>query len=381
MANRVYLHVGSHKTGTSYLQNMLWLNRETLLEDGVALPLGKRSHHYDVVADLRGGVHTRPDPPRTWADFVRSTRSTPVSVLSEELLCASPTDVVERVVSTLAPSDVHVIYAARDVGRQVPAQWQQVLRARAGIPYDEFVQRLREDSDATFWQLQDPLLNVARWCPPIPVENFHLLLVPPAGSPPELLWERFASIIGISPGLALRPPRSSNESLGLVESEVLRRFNAQLGDGEFALREPYLDHVRRWLTVPALMGASTERIGIPSMHEAWLRDRSAQMVDDVRRLRSRVDVVGDPEDLRMKEVALGRAPAEIPEAELLERTLRAVADQLVAVRSREVELQSEVQRTRRELRDERRGRRNADVPEAQGRITASAWWRRLRRRR
>ena len=56
------------------------------------------------------------------------------------------------------------------------------------------------------------------------------MTVPPRGAPAALLWERFASVIGADPSGPRRPTLNQNESLGLVETELLRRFNAQLGD-------------------------------------------------------------------------------------------------------------------------------------------------------
>ena len=38
MARRVYVHVGLPKTGTTYLQHMLWESREALAADGVLFP-------------------------------------------------------------------------------------------------------------------------------------------------------------------------------------------------------------------------------------------------------------------------------------------------------------------------------------------------------
>ena len=38
MAERVYLHVGLPKTATTYLQTILWANRDALEGQGVRLP-------------------------------------------------------------------------------------------------------------------------------------------------------------------------------------------------------------------------------------------------------------------------------------------------------------------------------------------------------
>ena len=45
MAERVYLHVGLPKTATTYLQTILWANREVLEEQGVRLPGDSRRAH------------------------------------------------------------------------------------------------------------------------------------------------------------------------------------------------------------------------------------------------------------------------------------------------------------------------------------------------
>ena len=81
------------------------------------------------------------------------------------------------------------------------------------------------------------------------------------------------------------PTLSQNESLGLVETELLRRFNAQLGD-EFPMRAPYIDVVRRSLTRPGLLGApDNERIGVPARRLDWLRGaRRRRSCDDVAAL-------------------------------------------------------------------------------------------------
>ena len=45
MAARVYLHVGLPKTATTYLQTILWANREALENQGVRLPGHSRRAH------------------------------------------------------------------------------------------------------------------------------------------------------------------------------------------------------------------------------------------------------------------------------------------------------------------------------------------------
>src|SRR5918997_1613145 len=52
MTRRVYLHVGAPKTGTTYLQDRLALNRSELGRHDVHYPLGLQSSHFKPALDL-----------------------------------------------------------------------------------------------------------------------------------------------------------------------------------------------------------------------------------------------------------------------------------------------------------------------------------------
>ena len=72
MTGRVFLHVGLPKTGTTYLQDCLWGNKQALAERGVLLPGRHRRRHLLASLDLRddpklrGGPATSRPPGRTW---------------------------------------------------------------------------------------------------------------------------------------------------------------------------------------------------------------------------------------------------------------------------------------------------------------------------
>ena len=52
MTRRVYLHVGAPKTGTTYLQDRLALNRSELARHDVHYPLGLQASHFRAALDL-----------------------------------------------------------------------------------------------------------------------------------------------------------------------------------------------------------------------------------------------------------------------------------------------------------------------------------------
>ncbi len=377
MADRVFLHIGAAKTGTSYLQLLLWNNRDALREQGIYLPLRKRRHHFDAVADLRGGEWANKPISRTWDQMAaRVSKLQGTAVISEELLCATPPEGIERIMTTLAPAEVHVVLTARDIGRQVPAEWQQLVRARGVSTYDYFVDHLREHPTTAFWNIQDPVGVYGRWGPFLGPGRFHLVSVPPRGNPASLLWERFATVIGADPTMALAPSLNQNESLGLVETELLRRFNDQLGDA-FPMRAPYIEVVRRWVTRPALMGADNERIGVPAQHVDWLRERSEEMVRQVEALTGELDLVGEASDLFAGDITLAdRAPGDISDTELLERALAAWTRQLAFLK--EEADQRIAERDKRRAAAERAALEPAD-PRTAPRTFAHRFERRVRR--
>ncbi len=350
MADRVYLHIGAAKTGTSYLQQMLWRNEEVLAEQGVFLPLGRRRAHFDAVADLRGGIWTDGSLSARWEELVTDVKARPgVALVSEELLCGSPPDVIERVLASLAPVPVHVIVAARDIGRQVPAEWQQSLRARSAMTYDEWFRRLRDEPDRSFWNTQNPVRVHERWGPGLEPGHFHVLTVPQRGAPTTMLWERFCSIFGADPNLATPLDGRQNESLGVLESELLRRFNAQLGP-LFPMRDAYIKVVRNHLMRPALQGSPTAaRIGVPEEWVDWITGRADELVRDLTALGDQVDVVGSVDDLRAQVEAATVAPDKVSDGELLEAALQAWTRQLQAI---EVEVDERIA-TRVRRREER----------------------------
>src|SRR3954451_9965956 len=49
---RVIVHVGAPKTGTSFVQDVLWLNREALAAQGVLYPAERFDEHFLAALDL-----------------------------------------------------------------------------------------------------------------------------------------------------------------------------------------------------------------------------------------------------------------------------------------------------------------------------------------
>jgi hypothetical protein len=328
----VHLHLGAPKSGTTYLQQTLWDNRAALRENGVLYP-GEAFHsHTHAVLDLtrqRFYGHEDPAIRGAWQRMVDEIRAWGgPAVISQELLSPARPDVVERALSSLDFAEVHLVYTARDLARQVPAAWQENVKNRYDLPYEEFVATLRAPAEEMhtlgvgFWRMQDAADVLERWGGGIPPERVHLVTVRPGDGPRDLLWRRFCAVLGLDPGAYALPEAAANVSLGLDEAGLLLRLNAAL---DASVRWPLYNQC-----VTGLLGVDVlphrprrRRIALPSPDRTWLAERSGAMVAELRK--RGYHVVGDLDELLPGIDPVPAAPDDVPEdAAMLEAAVDAM---------------------------------------------------------
>jgi hypothetical protein len=67
------------------------------------------------------------------------------------------------------------------------------------------------------------------WSPLVHPSRVHIVTVPSSAANPHLLWERFATAIGMPHDLGAVAPARINRSLGFASTELLRQVNSELG--------------------------------------------------------------------------------------------------------------------------------------------------------
>jgi len=321
MAEALYLHIGSPKAGSSYLQGLLVAHQEELALQGVFLGLDTRRAQIVAAASLRR-QEWAVGQPWSWDLMAQEVRDRPgTAVISDELLCVTDSADIQRLVDSVAPTPVHVVLCARDIGRGLPSEWQQLVRGRGTTGYATWLTEVRDDPTHEFWERQHPVRVWERWSPHVEQGRFHLITLPPPGAPRHVLWRRFAGILGLSVPAA-DVNLVQNPSLGAVEAELLRRVNALLGD-RFPMREPYKMVVRDHVLRPALLGTSEARpFGVLPEHADWIDERSRQIVAEVRSTPG-LEVVGNPDELVDAGTVLPGGPDAVTTHELLEALIRA----------------------------------------------------------
>jgi hypothetical protein len=326
---RIYLHIGAPKTGTTYLQGVLFDHRGLLADAGLLYPGRYPEAHFEAVVDLRDmsfGGHRDETWRGRWRRLVDETLAwTGESVvISHELLCGANQETVAEAVGSFAGQEVHVVYTARDLGRQVPAMWQEYVKNHATVPFERYVRRLTQSPRQgkvanTFWRQQHLAEVAARWCRHLPRERFHLVTVPPLDAEPTLLWDRMATTVGITPGLVDFDRSTTNTSLGYAEAELLRRVNRALGD--HMPWPAYETTVKGWFAEEFLVELGSDaRPAVPESSRDWLLDEARAMVAAVSA--SGIDVVGDLDDLRPR---FGPTTPTPPDAAVLDAATHAIA--------------------------------------------------------
>ncbi|QZY30046.1 hypothetical protein [Nocardioides coralli] len=328
MAERVVLHIGLMKSGTSFLQRVLRQNRKGLRRQGILYPSPWR-RQVDAVKDVTGGgLRGQPklaaDGP--WRSLVAEVAEWPgTAVVSMEFLAPRGVAKARQIIADLAPAEVEVVVTVRDLARSIPAMWQESVQNRSTWTWAEYVagveaeDRSRPGPGRAFWTRQDAPEIVEAWQKAAGPDQVTVVTVPPPGAPHDLLWQRFASIVPVeSEGLDLDV--RSNPSLGLASLEVLRRLNLRV-DAQTPPMSPrhYERIVKQLLAKRGLAG----RDGDPRLgHQAaWVVEKGDRDLERLAALGARV--VGDLEELRCAPVP-GAQPEDLSVEDHLEAALDAV---------------------------------------------------------
>ncbi len=330
---RVYVHIGLHKTGTTYLQNLFAANRSRLRAAGVDYPGGDDEPVPAFAAlDVQGWRPRGYNDKRVegaWdaiVDVIHS-RALPAALISEERLSMSTLKQARRIVESFPESEVHVIVTVRDLGRIVVSSWQEDVKSDETWTWQQFIASVKDPSQLAkapargFWLRQDVVKICETWEAALEPDRIHVVTVPESGSSPDELLRRFSSVVGFDPATLTEPAAWSNETVGVAATEVLRRVNVRLG-GRLNQREH--DRAIKNMLVP-MLAERTEpvRFTLPEEDVRWAGARADEMIAGI--IDHGYPVTGDLEELRVSFKPGGRRPDDPTDEELLEASLDALA--------------------------------------------------------
>jgi hypothetical protein len=302
----VILHIGEPKTGTTSLQQIMWRNRSELAAQGVVLPGHHPQDHFRASQDLRGMQKLASDPAGSWTGeweiLARQAQQAPrVAVISHELFSAADDEQAERAVRSLHPAEVHVALTVRDMGTLLPAEWQETIKHRNTRGWEDWLADVIDTESVSddrrqywFWRVHDTLAVLELWSRHVPAERVHVIMTPPRGSDQRLLWQRFASLLGVDPDSVDTSRARPNASLGMPETEFLRRLNEAL-----PAEVPdwfYMWNVKEAVAHTALAARPADtRLVLPAEREGWAKEQAEALVAGLRE--PGYDLIGDLDEL------------------------------------------------------------------------------------
>ncbi len=357
MAARVYVHIGLPKTATTYLQTILWTNRDALERQNVLLPGVKRSDHLWASRIIREDPAVERATERrqqTWERLRADVAQWPGdAIVSHEFFAAASTEQAGRMVADLAPAEVHLVVTGREPLGLFTASWQESIKNRDTRPLAAYALTESDSSLAIWnWRTLDIHRVLERWSPTFPRERVHVLPLPGPGAARREIWDRFAELIGVDPDSVDLSHGFPNASMGVVEAETLRRVNVHLGSFTSAIDRG--TYIRTFLADERLVPRGGDPYWPSDERIKEVRQRGRAAVDYIAA--QGFHVIGDLESLLVPdELAPRRRPESVTDAEVAE----------VAV-----ELSAQLLHDVRNLRHQRRGLRR-ELAESHKRLAES----------
>lgn len=327
MARRVFLHIGLPKTATSYLQTILWSSRDQLRAEGLLVPGSERRDHLWASRVVREGdaILKRPEREQTSWDRIRAELADwdGDGLVSHEFFAAASSEQAVAMVEALAPARVEVVVTAREPLGLFTASWQESLKNKATTPMADYSRSVSTSPTSIWnWRTLDLRLVLERWSEAVPHERIHVLPLDRT-APREEIWHRFGGLLGITPSAYDLSQSFPNESMGVVEAELLRRVNGHLDSFSKAFDRGV--YIRTFLADERLVPRRGEPFWPYPDQVEDCRERSRAAIDYLAE--HAVDVIGDVEHLRVPdELPERRTPDSVTDSEVA-----AAATELVAV--------------------------------------------------
>jgi len=330
---QVFLHIGLHKSGTTYLQQLMRMNRSALAAQGLHVPGGRgEPNRTFAVYDLFGRRPRGSGDDRItgqWDAMTRALMDTeaPRALLSEEALSLASVAQARKAVRSFPDCDVRVVVTVRDLARVALSAWQEDVKTDETWTWRTYADALadpgaRATSPARgFWLRQDVPAVLDVWAAVLPADRIHVVTVPPPGAEAAELTRRFSRVVEFDAAGLDTEVDWGNTSMGAAGTEVLRRANEHLH--RRLNQRQYHDVVETTLAPLLAEAAGSERLRLPEVDAGWVSREADRMVASVRE--AAYPVVGDLGDLVPRPDSGGREPGKATEPELLEVAVLALA--------------------------------------------------------
>ncbi len=340
MAERLIVHIGPRKTGTTYLQRVLQQLAPALKEQGVLYPTDYRGqddyNHVGAVSDLTHNEESKETNRWTgkdgsgWSGLASAIAGWDgTAIISAEMIGGLRPAAAQRMLDGLSAPTIDVVITMRDLGRILPSSWQQHVRnthtqsyrgyldrrasERGDLPPAQMQAEWDSERHQTFWRSYAYGALVRRWQGLVGADHVSVVTLPPSGAPSHLLWDRFRAALAVPalPEVAPKLPAFiANIGSTRAEAVFLHALNVE------AKRRGWNRKTANELQQHLLSSGFLERpdrggpLLLPRSYLATVRGWVGADIDDMAT--TGVVVHGDVEDLRVLDSSTshGRVPSD-----------------------------------------------------------------------
>ncbi|MFJ8599642.1 hypothetical protein ACIREM_13115 [Streptomyces shenzhenensis] len=313
------LHIGPHKTGTTAVQGALFAVKDKLPEHGVVFPAGTR-HPMEaaLAACARPGMMGDTVPTeRHWTRLVEQVAAAGrhTSVVSSEFFAdAADEATIGRIVEQLGGDRVHVLVTLRPLAKIMPSQWQQYVQNGLRMGYPDWLEHMLrkppyEKPNPSFWRRHRHDRLIERWARVTGPDQITVVVVDDRDR--DGLMRTFEALLGL-PGNLLQPvPDTTNRSLTLAETEMLRNLNVEFRGNDLPA-ELYSRLVRNGAVMHMKNTCSPTPHDVKIVTPRWAVEAAAGIGAEMmaRIGASGVRVLGDPALLSAVPEPSGEVPGE-----------------------------------------------------------------------
>lgn len=231
MTQRVVIHIGPPKTGSTTLQDALRDNRDDLKRAGIRYAgSGTQSSAAAMWATRRKDRTTgRQVPASAWKQLLKEINDSIEStvVVSSEWFAAATSAQIRTISQELPGAEYQIVIALRSLDRILPSRWRQNVIEGATYSFTEWLELIFSPNTnpygTRFWHQHRHDELVQRWGEVFGQRAITAICVDDAD--PDRLLRHMESLIGAEEGALGSSRHVRNVSLDGVTVEGIRRFN------------------------------------------------------------------------------------------------------------------------------------------------------------
>jgi hypothetical protein len=266
---RFIIHIGPHKTGTTYIQETLAALRGMLLERGICVPSiwsaapGLPSHMQLAWAIRNRNLNLVHEQ----VQEILAQRHDYV-VISCEALSRLEQEQIVQLRQLFGPAPAQVVYYVRRWPERLPSLWQETVKFGFTDTFPEFLAKQLTRYDTS--ELRDSCIidrfSAAFGATQIKVVSYSHLVEWGV----DIVGHFLATFLGLC-DIELPAPRHPNQSLPILETELIRALNSiharHGGETSAGLRNWFSAH-KQGLVPPAVLDAMRGSLGVMRLDES-----------------------------------------------------------------------------------------------------------------